>query len=345
MARRKIGRATNTARAYDPDDPRYERNSRILANEARASSTSTPSTSATLGATPSSPSQPSALQSGTGNSPLAITSNGGLIGSRGGLGFLSSGSITVEQADVRGGNQVVFSASIPDGEKGDITVSGKGTTWTVAPAVITAAITDAALGSGTADASTFLRGDRTWAHIESVRFPVKNTSGSTIPKGYPVYVTGSVGASGEAEISPADSSISGQMPAIGVLEEELLDNASGFAVSLGLIRGLDTSAYVMNGPVYVAAGGGLTATRPTSASVLVQNIARVIRVHASTGEILVMGPGRSNDVPNLIGTQYLGSGTANSTTFLRGDNTWAVPAGGGGGASLAEIRKAVSLRL
>lgn len=28
------------------------------------------------------------------------------------------------------------------------------------------------------------------------------------------------------------------------------------------------------------------------------------------------------------------SGTTNSTTFLRGDNTWAVPAGGGGGATL-----------
>lgn len=345
MARRKIGRATNTARAYDPNDPRYERNSRILANEARASSTSNASTAATLGASAATPSQPSALQSGTGNSPLAITANGGLIGSRGGLGFLSSGSITVEQADVRGGNEVVFSASIPDGTKGDITVSGKGTTWTVDPTVITAAITDAALGSGTADDSTFLRGDRTWAHIESVRFPVKNTSGSTIPIGYPVYATGSVGASGAAEVSPADSSVSGQMPAIGLLEAELLDNGEGFAVALGVIRGLDTSTYTINSPVYVASGGGLTGTRPTSASVLVQNIARVIRVHASTGEILVLGPGRSNDVPNLIATQYLGTGTADSTTFLRGDNTWAVPAGGGGGASLAEIRKAVSLRL
>jgi hypothetical protein len=49
-------------------------------------------------------------------------------------------------------------------------------------------------------------------------------------------------------------------------------------------------------------------------------------VNASTGSVLVLGPGRSNDVPNLIGTNFLASsGTASATTFLRGDQAWAAP--------------------
>ena len=173
---------------------------------------------------------------------------------------------------------------------------------------VQAPITPAALGSGTADDSTYLRGDGTWAHIEAVRFPVKNNSGGTLAIGTPVYISGYVGASGRAEVSAARADTAANMPAIGLLEEELLNNGEGYATSFGVVKNLNTAGYGVNGVVYVAAAGGLTTTRPTAAGHLVQNIGRVLRDHASTGEILVMGPGRTNAVPNYTASRLIGRG-------------------------------------
>ena len=140
----------------------------------------------------------------------------------------------------------------------------------------------------------------------SVYIHVKNTSGSSITAGSPVYATGSVGASGATEIAASDASTASTMPALGILQETLADNAEGHATILGVIGSINTAAYAVNTSLYVAPGGGLTSTRPTASSDLVQKIGRVIRSDASTGEILVLGAGRTNDIPNDI---TLGSDT------------------------------------
>lgn len=207
------------------------------------------------------------------------------------------------------------------------------------------------LGTGTADANHFLAGDLTWQDAVPLDVACKNTTAGTIAKGTPVYVTGSVGSGSTVEIAPADAASSGTMPAIGLTTTSLAVNATGYVRVMGVLTGLNTSGYTINGTTYIASGGGLTATRPTGSTVLVQNIGRVIRVNGSTGEILVLGPGRSNDVPNLIGTGYLAtSGTASSSTFLRGDQTWAAPvnkgyvvAGQDEGSTVTEPTSATSL--
>lgn len=190
-------------------------------------------------------------------------------------------------------------------------VSGLGTgiaTFLATPssANLAAAVTDE---TGTAGSLVFsasptftgtVTGDLFSGRFEGqLQVPVKNTSGVTIPKGYPVYITGTVGATAVLEIAAADASDSGKMPATGLTTAELIANATGYVTIVGTVSGLNTNTYTVGNTVYVANGGGLTTTKPTGSN-LIQNIGRVGRVNSNNGEIIVTGAGRSNDVPNTI---------------------------------------------
>ena len=189
--------------------------------------------------------------------------------------------------------------------------------------------------TGTRTGYEFLSGTG-WTSDVPVFVPVKNATASTIAKGAPVYATGTVGATSTIEIAPADADDAAKMPAIGLTESSLTANATGYVIVVGTLKGVDTSTYSINTALYVSTSvGTLTATKPTGTSELIQNIGRVTRVNANNGEILVLGPGRTNDVPNAIdagkitsgtlATARLGSGTASASTYLRGDQTYARP--------------------
>jgi hypothetical protein len=196
----------------------------------------------------------------------------------------------------------------------------------------------ARLGTGTPTVHTFLNGLGEWTYDVPVFVPVKNTTASTIAKGVPVYATGTVGSTSTIEIAPADANVTAAMPAIGLTETSLTANATGFVVVVGTLRGVDTNAYSINQPLYVSTTAGqLTGTKPTGTSDAVQMIGLVTRVNTNNGEILVLAKG-ADEVPNAIdagkitsgtlATARLGSGTANSGSFLRGDQTWQSIAGG-----------------
>ncbi len=162
--------------------------------------------------------------------------------------------------------------------------------------------------------------------IGAVQCPVKNTSGGVIGKGVPVYVTGTVGATTTLEVSIARADDPTKMPALGLLETQLSANATGHVTILGTLSSLNTSSFSVGNTVYVGPTGGLVNTRPTGVSILVQNIGRVGRVNSNNGEIVVTGPGRTNDVPNNITLDSLSdvtsSGAASGQVLLYNGSYW-----------------------
>lgn len=138
----------------------------------------------------------------------------------------------------------------------------------------------------------------------AIHIPVKNVSGGTLLKGTPVYATGAVGASGAVEVEASLAATAATMPAMGLLVQDLAHNGQGDVVVSGVLQNIDTvtPGYKVGYELYVDPSGGLTATRPTGRSHLVQKIGKVIREQQMTGEILVQGAGRTNDVPNSFTT-------------------------------------------
>jgi hypothetical protein len=141
-----------------------------------------------------------------------------------------------------------------------------------------------------------------------------NQSGASIPIGTPVYQTGVSG--NNITIAPADADDSAKMPAIGMTTSAIANGAEGTVVILGVVKGLDTSAFTAGDTVYVSTtAGALTTTAPTGESGLIQNFGRVLKVNAASGSIAVMGAGRANAVANLNnGNVFIGNASNQAET-------------------------------
>jgi hypothetical protein len=153
-----------------------------------------------------------------------------------------------------------------------------------------------------------------------VLIDVKNDTGATISKGTPVYVNGTFGGSGKPTIALADSDGSGTYPAIGLTNTDIPDEGEGeYVTAAGTITGLNTSSYSVGDALYLSSTpGGLVNTRPSGSTNKVQKVALVTRVHESSGSVIVMGAGRTNDIPNIT-TNYFwlgnGAGVATAVDF------------------------------
>jgi hypothetical protein len=127
----------------------------------------------------------------------------------------------------------------------------------------------------------------------------KNLSGVTIPKGTPLYFTGSGTSGNLVGVFPADAGNPARMPAGGIAGEQLLDEDEGVVLLDGFISGVNTSAFNSGDLVYVAVGGGYTNVAPTGSTNLIQALGYVEKVGVSNGSGVIKGPGIFNSVPNI----------------------------------------------
>ena len=196
------------------------------------------------------------------------------------------------------------------GDASTFDINIPGSTLDTGSLLVTASVVDATITYTKGDSSTFTTtinnvvNATSSSHAEfadetdDVILNVKNTSGADIGKGLAVHATGVTGEN--VDIKLADSSVSGDMPAIGITRDAISNNASGVVIISGKVKGLDTSTdgLVAGAAVYVNGAGVLTSTKPTGSD-LIQNIGICGKVDATDGEIIVMGSGRSNDLPNI----------------------------------------------
>ena len=117
-------------------------------------------------------------------------------------------------------------------------------------------------------------------------YEVKNSSGASIAKGDPVYVTG---YSTKTTVAKSLSGTLSTFPVLGLAQTNISNGSDGVVIVSGIFAGtadipLDTSSYTAGDILYVASAGGLTDTQPATGS---GAVGVVLRSNASLGVITV----------------------------------------------------------
>jgi hypothetical protein len=135
--------------------------------------------------------------------------------------------------------------------------------------------------------------DTTWVNApssETLLLTVKNSTGSTIPKGAAVYVSGANGTNVLISLGKADTEATSSKT-LGLTSNSMINNAVDTVVTQGLLSGLDTSAATIGDAVWLSGttAGGLVyglANKPVAPIHMVY-IGAVTRVSSTNGEIFV----------------------------------------------------------
>ena len=165
----------------------------------------------------------------------------------------------------------------------------------------------------------------------------KNLHSTTIPKGTPLYFTGSGTAGNLVGILPADAGNPLRMPAGGIAGESIIVGEEGIVILDGFINEVDTTAFQPGDDVFVGVGGGYTNVIPTGSNNLIQFLGYVEKSAVNgSGVIQMTGEARGlpnlqsgyawvgdvNDVPQAIPTSSFGTPINTGSFATTGSNTF-----------------------
>jgi uncharacterized coiled-coil protein SlyX len=132
-------------------------------------------------------------------------------------------------------------------------------------------------------------------------------TGESITKGDPLYISGSQGAN--PRVFKADAADPNKMPVTFVSNETIGAANTTEAIVLGLIEGIDLTGYIAGQTIYVAEGGGWSASLPSGSNSVTQLLG-VVTKGGNGGKGLVLNPGPAQ-LPGLD-AGYLWVGGANN---------------------------------
>jgi hypothetical protein len=154
---------------------------------------------------------------------------------------------------------------------------------------------------------------------EDLFYPVKNQTGSSIPKGTNVGFAGTLGMSGRLLITPYLAN--GANPTsryMGVTAETIADGEDGKVLWFGRIRGINTNAFNEGDILYAStsSAGAFQTTLPVAPNNIVE-VAAVVNKSSTNGVIFVRpqflssasigGSGTTNYVPRFTGAITIGN--------------------------------------
>lgn len=145
---------------------------------------------------------------------------------------------------------------------------------------------------------------------------VRNTSGSSMPKGTVVNLNGSTGTVPTVGLADADSLT---LHAEGLLLEAIANNGYGLMMVTGNLTGLDTAALVEGAKIYLSSTAGAYTTTAPVAPAYVQELGTVVRAHATQGVIEVSVSDRTTQGANPSASIGLTTVNGSANSYMRSD--------------------------